>query len=84
MTTEEIQWIVENLFVGNRLSTNRAQIELGRNIDLKQIQAPVICFASRGVDNITLAGPGAELDPRHLCRRARDRDPRPAHPLHGV
>lgn len=52
MTTEEIQWIVENLFVGNRLSTNRAQIEPGRNIDLKQIQAPVICFASHG-DNIT-------------------------------
>lgn len=52
MTTDEIQWIVENLFVGNKLATNRAQIEPGRNIDLKQIQAPVICFASHG-DNIT-------------------------------
>jgi len=52
MTTEEMTWIVENLFVGNRLGTNTAQIEPGRNIDLKAIRAPIICFASHG-DNIT-------------------------------
>ena len=52
MTTEEITWIVENLFVGNKLATNTAQIEPGRPIDLKRISAPVICFASHG-DNIT-------------------------------
>ena len=52
MTTEEITWIVENLFVGNRLGSNMAQIEPGRHIDLKAIRAPIICFASHG-DNIT-------------------------------
>ncbi|WP_138465650.1 DUF3141 domain-containing protein [Poseidonocella sp. HB161398] len=55
MTTEEITWIVENLFVGNKLAKNMAQLEPGRNIDLKQIQAPIICFASHG-DNITPPG----------------------------
>ncbi|MGB0659760.1 MAG: DUF3141 domain-containing protein [Mangrovicoccus sp.] len=52
MTTEEIQWIVENLFVGNKLGKNQAQLEPGRHIDLKAIRAPIICFASHG-DNIT-------------------------------
>ena len=55
MTTEEIRWIVENLFVGNRLSRNTAQLEVGRTIDLKNIRAPIVCFASHG-DNITPVG----------------------------
>ncbi|SNT31690.1 alpha/beta fold hydrolase [Tropicimonas sediminicola] len=55
MTTEEIRWIVENLFIGNRLGRNTAQLETGRPIDLKQIRAPIICFASHG-DNITPVG----------------------------
>ncbi|MHA7773777.1 DUF3141 domain-containing protein [Roseibium sp. M-1] len=48
----EMKWIVEELFVGNRLSKNEAQLEPGRNIDIKQIRAPIIVFASFG-DNIT-------------------------------
>ena len=52
MNGEEMQWIVENLFVGNRLAANEAMLEPGRPIDLRNIKAPVICFASRG-DNIT-------------------------------
>ncbi|WP_179379333.1 DUF3141 domain-containing protein [Jannaschia marina] len=52
MTGEEIRWIVENLFVGNRLAKNEAQLEPGVPIDLKAIRAPIICFASQG-DNIT-------------------------------
>ncbi len=52
MTDEEMRWIVENLFVGNRLSRGDAELEPGRRIDLKAIKAPVIVFASRG-DNIT-------------------------------
>ncbi len=55
LTTEEITWIVENLFVGNKLSKNTAQLEPGRPIDLKNISAPIICFASHG-DNITPPG----------------------------
>lgn len=48
----EMRWIVEQLFVGNRLAKNEARIEPGRNIDLKQIRSPIIVFASHG-DNIT-------------------------------
>lgn len=52
MTKEEIRWIVENLFIGNKLGKNEAFLEPGRLIDLKRITAPIICFASHG-DNIT-------------------------------
>jgi pimeloyl-ACP methyl ester carboxylesterase len=48
----EIRWIVEELFVGNRLTKNEARIESGRIVDLKAIRAPIIVFASHG-DNIT-------------------------------
>ncbi len=52
LTEPEIRWIVEQLFVGNRLVKNEARIEPGRPIDLKAIRAPIIVFASHG-DNIT-------------------------------
>ena len=52
LTEAEIKWIVEQLFVGNRLVKNEARIEPGRPVDLKAIRAPIIVFASHG-DNIT-------------------------------
>jgi pimeloyl-ACP methyl ester carboxylesterase len=52
MSEAEIRWIVEQLFVGNRLVKNEARIEPGRPVDLKAIRAPIIVFASHG-DNIT-------------------------------
>ena len=52
MNEAEIRWIVEQLFVGNRLSRNEARIERGRALDLKAIRSPIIVFASWG-DNIT-------------------------------
>ncbi len=52
LTEAEIRWIVEQLFVGNRLAKNEARIEPGRPVDLKAIHAPIIVFASHG-DNIT-------------------------------
>jgi pimeloyl-ACP methyl ester carboxylesterase len=48
----EIRWILENIFVGNRLARGEAWLEHGRNIDFKAIRAPIIVFASHG-DNIT-------------------------------
>ncbi|MEM8572179.1 MAG: alpha/beta fold hydrolase [Pseudomonadota bacterium] len=48
----EIHWIVEQLFVGNKLTRNEAYLETGRPIDIKKVRAPVIVFASHG-DNIT-------------------------------
>lgn len=52
MTEPEIRWIVEQIFIGNRLVKNEARIEPGRPVDLKAIRAPIIVFASHG-DNIT-------------------------------
>ena len=48
----EIRWIVEQLFIGNRLTKNTAMLEPGRLVDIKAIRAPIIVFASHG-DNIT-------------------------------
>ncbi|MGF1658618.1 MAG: DUF3141 domain-containing protein [Rubrimonas sp.] len=48
----EIRWIVEQLFVGNRIVKNQAMLEPGRVIDVKKIRSPIIVFASHG-DNIT-------------------------------
>ncbi len=52
MNGSEIRWIVENLFVGNRLTRGEAFLDDGTPIDLTRIEAPVVVFASHG-DNIT-------------------------------
>ena len=49
---EEIRWIVNNLFVGNKLASGEARLGPGRYFDLKAIKQPIIIFASMG-DNIT-------------------------------
>ncbi len=49
---KEIQYIVDNLFVGNRLSTARMVTQDGLRIDLRNIRSPIIVFCSKG-DNIT-------------------------------
>lgn len=49
---EEIQYIVDNLFVGNRLSTAKIITSDNKRVDLRSIRSPIICFCSRG-DNIT-------------------------------
>jgi pimeloyl-ACP methyl ester carboxylesterase len=48
----EMQWIADNLFVGNRLSTGQIRSSDGIRIDLRNITAPIIVFCSWG-DNIT-------------------------------
>jgi pimeloyl-ACP methyl ester carboxylesterase len=49
---EEIQWIVDQLFVGNKLATGEIITRDGVRIDLRNIRSPIICFCSKG-DNIT-------------------------------
>jgi len=49
---EEIQWIVDQLFVGNRLATGEIVTRQGERIDLRRIHSPIVCFCSKG-DNIT-------------------------------
>jgi len=51
LNESEMRWIVEELFVGNRLVKNEARLEPGRNIDVKQSRSPIVVFASHG-DNI--------------------------------
>ena len=52
LNAEEIQFIVDELFIGNKLARGEAHLEHGRVLDLKTIRSPIIVFASYG-DNIT-------------------------------
>lgn len=52
MNKEEIEWIVQNLFVGNKLWEGGAKSKSGRDLSLRDIKAPIVVFASMG-DNIT-------------------------------
>ncbi len=52
LNAEEMQWIADNLFVGNRLSRGHLQTTDGVRIDLRNITAPIVVFCSWG-DNIT-------------------------------
>lgn len=48
----EMQWIVDNLFIGNKLSTAQLLTSDGMRIDLRNIRSPIVVFSSYG-DNIT-------------------------------
>ena len=52
MTAEEIRFIVSNLFMGNKLEKGQLEVNQGEKIDLKNLEDPVVVFASKG-DNIT-------------------------------
>mgnify|MGYP001602429468 FL=1 len=52
LNAEEIQWIVDQLFVGNRLATAEIKTSNGVRIDLRNIRSPIVCFCSKG-DDIT-------------------------------
>jgi hypothetical protein len=52
LNAEEMQWIVDQLFVGNRLATAEIVTSKGERVDLRNIRSPIICFCSKG-DNIT-------------------------------
>ncbi|EJC83214.1 poly(3-hydroxyalkanoate) synthetase [Rhizobium leguminosarum bv. trifolii WSM2297] len=55
LNAEEIQFIVDELFVGNNLSAGRIETSKGEAIDLRNIRAPIVVFCSKG-DNITPPG----------------------------
>jgi hypothetical protein len=52
LNAEEIQWIVDELFVGNHLAAGGIRTPDGTAIDLRNIRSPIVVFCSRG-DNIT-------------------------------
>src|SRR5574340_1271193 len=51
MNREEIDWIVQNLFVGNKVWKGAGGAG-GKAFDLREIRSPIVLFASLG-DNIT-------------------------------
>lgn len=48
----EMQWIADNLFVGNKLATGQIRMSDGLRIDLRNITSPIVIFCSWG-DDIT-------------------------------
>src|SRR5204863_577086 len=52
LNAEEMQWIADNLFVGNKLASGQIQAKDGTRIDLRNIRSPIVVFCSWG-DNIT-------------------------------
>ncbi|MCQ9379685.1 DUF3141 domain-containing protein [Methyloversatilis sp. XJ19-49] len=55
MNREEIEWITQNLFVGNSLWDGGVKTRSGSQMDLRDISSPIVLFASMG-DNITPPG----------------------------
>ena len=49
---EELEYMVDNLFVGNKLSTAQMVTKDGIRLDIRNIKSPILCFCSKG-DNIT-------------------------------
>ena len=52
LNAEEIQFIVDELFIGNNLAAGKIQTSDGTAIDLRNIRSPIVAFCSKG-DNVT-------------------------------
>ena len=53
LNKEEMEWIAQNLFVGNKLAAGEVESFDGRHrVDIRNIRSPMVVFASWG-DNIT-------------------------------
>jgi Protein of unknown function (DUF3141) len=52
LNAEEIQFIVDELFIGNKLSAGRIHTSDGTAVDLRNIRSPIVVFCSKG-DNVT-------------------------------
>jgi pimeloyl-ACP methyl ester carboxylesterase len=52
LNAEEIQFIVDELFIGNNLAAGRVKMSDGKAVDLRNIKSPIVVFCSKG-DNIT-------------------------------
>lgn len=52
LNADEMQWIADNLFVGNRLAAGQIRTADGLRVDLRNIKAPIVVLCSWG-DNIT-------------------------------
>lgn len=52
LNAEEIQFIVDELFIGNKLAAGGIQTSDGETVDLRSIRSPIVVFCSKG-DNVT-------------------------------
>ena len=52
LNAEEIQFIVDQLFIGNNLAAGNIRTSDGTAVDLRNIRSPIVVFCSKG-DNIT-------------------------------
>ncbi|MGM4919502.1 DUF3141 domain-containing protein [Tardiphaga sp. 813_E8_N1_3] len=52
LNAEEIQFIVDELFIGNNLAAGKVEMSDGRKVDLRNIRSPILVFCSEG-DNVT-------------------------------
>ena len=52
LNAEEMQFIVDELFVGNKLAAGLIETSDGTAVDLRNIRTPIVVFCSKG-DNIT-------------------------------
>jgi pimeloyl-ACP methyl ester carboxylesterase len=52
LNAEEIQFIVDELFIGNNLAAGMIEMSDGRKVDLRNIRSPILVFCSEG-DNVT-------------------------------
>ena len=52
LNANEIQSIVDELFIGNKLAAGKIQASDGTTIDLRNIRSPILVFCSEG-DNVT-------------------------------
>jgi pimeloyl-ACP methyl ester carboxylesterase len=52
LNREEIEWITQNLFIGNKLWSGAVKVDGSEALDLRKIKSPIVLFASAG-DNIT-------------------------------
>jgi hypothetical protein len=52
LEASEMQWITDNLFVGNKLASGQIRTSDGVRVDLRNIRSPIVVFCSWG-DDIT-------------------------------
>ena len=52
LNAEEMQFIVDELFIGNKLASGDIRTTHGTSVDLRNIRSPIVVFCSKG-DNIT-------------------------------
>ncbi|WP_457580462.1 DUF3141 domain-containing protein [Ensifer canadensis] len=52
LNAEEMQFIVDELFIGNKLAAGEIRTSDGTAVDLRNIHSPIVVFCSKG-DNIT-------------------------------